>query len=258
MEDRIAIDEAVALGHDVTIPRVAVLHKMTGALKDLILWRWDWEVSHDNDLWSPQTSSIAADNSKNKGKNKDNGSGTREKTRGKVVHEILTDPLSSLAVDDDRKPLFPTLLYYRDICIAEELILYNTTLIGFLHLWKQFHGGDASIASILSLLADEGKLRPRKRNPLILPGLSDNIGEEHDGWDAAGVGVLDITREICRSIEYHLLGQHENEGSFFLMFPLRIWYVPSHPPSHYSPHLTDFYPVCSHSSSTATPTTPRN
>lgn len=128
--------------------------------------------------------------------------------------------MSSLAVDEDQKPLFDTVIYFRDIALAEEILVYNTTLILLLHFWKQIKGGDASIAPVLAIWKEEE--RPNNVNPLILPGTSERQ------WDGAGVGVLDVAREICWSTEYHPLGEHENEGSFFLMFPLRLWFVTPH------------------------------
>jgi hypothetical protein len=82
-----------------------------------------------------------------------------------------------------------------------------------LHLWKQAQGGNTSIAPILAMLEGES---PKNMNPLLLPGKGENEAE---------FGAVDVVEEICRSIEYHLRGAHENEGAFFIMGPLRVWSV---------------------------------
>jgi hypothetical protein len=36
--------------------------------------------------------------------------------------------------------------------------------------------------------------------------------------------MQEIAREICKSVHYHLLDQHNNAGPFYLLFPLRAAY----------------------------------
>lgn len=70
-------------------------------------------------------------------------------------------------------------------------------------------------------------------NPLLLPGKGESEAE---------FGAVDVVEEICRSVEYHLRGAHENEGAFFIMWPLRVWSVsPCASLSIVSSHLTRQY-----------------
>lgn len=177
--DRVAIDTSAGRGEDTSVRETGYLLKFTKCFKDLIRWRWDWEIRN-----------------------------------GTVAFEVPVDRLTSLAVDDrDREPLFAKLIYFRDISFAEESLAYSVCLLTLLHFWKLAQGGNPSIVPLLAMMEGES---PKNMNPLLLPGKGEHEVE---------FGAVDVVEEICRSVEYHLRGAHENEGAFFIMGPLRVWSV---------------------------------
>lgn len=108
---------------------------------------------------------------------------------------------------EDQEPLFPTTLHFRTLTTANEVTTYNAILLllyrlGFEIIGPSFNVNSSSLLPI--------SFRMVSNNPLYLPG--------HAPSSQA------IATEICRSAEYHLLGNQSSAGAFFLLFPLRVAY----------------------------------
>ena len=169
-EDRLEIDAAAAREEDVTTQWRTLETKLITNFRNLVRWRWQWDADNPD-----------------------------------VAYEKPIDTSSSLSVDSDG-PLFDSILHFKNLDRAIELVLYNTALQMFGHFYQDItdttiYGPAMSIWPLIE--------RPEPRNPLNLP--SETLQSE------------DILSEICRSVEYHLHGSHASSGAFALMFPLRIW-----------------------------------
>ena len=121
-----------------------------------------------------------------------------------VAYEKLVDT-TSLSFDYDG-PLFDSVLYFNTLEQATDIILYNTTLQMLAHFYQDF-ARSCIFEPALSIWPIS--TRPLPTNPLILPSESLQFD--------------DTRSELCRCIEYHLLGVHASSGAFALMFPLRVW-----------------------------------
>lgn len=109
----------------------------------------------------------------------------------------------------ESEPLFPVMLHFSSFRLANEITTYDAILLLLLRSGTQImgHNFDASIAaSRLSILY------PLPQSALLLPG---SVGS----CNARAVAL-----EICRSIEFHLLGEKTGAGAYFLLFPLRLAY----------------------------------
>lgn len=97
----------------------------------------------------------------------------------------------------------PTVFQFKDLIIANEVIIYNAILLLLHRLGHQTFGPnfDASI-SALDLPTDHDY------GALYAPGSAPNVQQ--------------IGMEICRSVEYLLSEVRVNAGAFFLLFPLTI------------------------------------
>ena len=137
--------------------------KFQKQLKKLYRWRWDWEASH----------------------------------HGPVAYEIPVDPNTSRAVDENLKPMCDTVIYFTDVTIAHELLLYDSVLS---------NNGPSQIAEIAfsELPANE---EPAKANPLTMPSGNDLM-------------YLDAAKESMRSVNYFLLDEHASQGAYSLIWPL--------------------------------------
>lgn len=169
-EDRLAMDAAVARGDDVTVWQYALETNLIESFRELVRWRWRWDITNPD-----------------------------------AVSERPIDTSTSLSVDS-QGPLFDNVLHFMSLEQATELMLYNTTLLLFVHFYQ-----DITKQSILELAMSiwPAHERPRPTNPLILPSES--------------LQLEDIVLEACRSVDYHLQGLHASSGAFALMFPLRTW-----------------------------------
>ena len=164
------MDAAVDRGDDITALQHALETKLITSLQDLVRWRWQW----DND--NPE-----------------------------AVFERSIDTSTSFSVDSEG-PLFDKVLHFMSLEQATELLLYNTTLLLFVHFYQ-----DITKESILepTMSIWPAHERPGPTNPLMLPSES--------------LQLEDIALEACKTVDYHLLGLHASSGAFALMFPLRIW-----------------------------------
>jgi hypothetical protein len=117
--------------------------------------------------------------------------------------EVTVNP-ETLPLGDNRLPTYETAIHYETFEMAREVVLYNTVLLWVFNLAK-FWAGENSIHLALSPFPT--KERPAATNPLTLP---------HED-----LTIAEISREICRSVEYHLQEPHTHSGAIFLMLPLR-------------------------------------
>ncbi|KAI9893275.1 MAG: hypothetical protein M1814_000404 [Vezdaea aestivalis] len=120
-----------------------------------------------------------------------------------VAREITTE--SKHIVNDDCGPLYPKILYFEIVDRAGEITMYGgataVTLRLGLHLM-----GDQFLKRVLEDYPLES--RPVSFNPLHMP--DENLT------------LLELAREICRTVDFHLLNYTDSAGMFFMMFPLRI------------------------------------
>lgn len=169
-DDRLAMDAAAGRGEDITPLKDALETNLILSFRELVRWRWQWDI--------------------------DNPDAAFEKS----VHTS-----TSFSIDSEG-PLFNSLLYFTSLEQATGLVLYNTTLLMFVHFYQDITR-DSIAGPGLSIWPQH--IRPRPTNPLMLPSESLNMRE--------------IALETCRSVDYHLQGTHASSGSFSLMFPLRMW-----------------------------------
>ena len=169
-EDRLAMDAVGARGEDIAPLQNALEINLIASFRELVRWRWQWDIDNPHAAFE------------------------------KSVHTS-----ASFSIDSEG-PLFNSLLYFTSLEQATELVLYNTTLLMFVHFYQDIT--KESIAGPgLSIWPEH--MRPSPTNPLILPSESQTMDE--------------IALETCRSVDYHLQGTHASSGSFSLMFPLRMW-----------------------------------
>lgn len=152
---------------------VPLWQKTKELLTKLFRWRWQWEAA----------------------------------SGGPVAHEVLVDPKISWTVDEDLKPLFPTVLYFKSLANADELSGYNAAVAILISCGHLFNLGTSPLAEMAysSLPLDE---MPEKINPLTMP---------HGG----NLVYLDGVKESMRSVDYYLLEKHRSQGSWSLLWPLR-------------------------------------
>ena len=150
-------------------------------LRDLFIWRYNWERDNPN-----------------------------------MVYEVPVDRRSSLTLNEDGNPLYPTVLYYRDFHKGRTIMLYNFALMLILRL-AAFQGIHEPVQTALAILPTS--FEPSlQTNLLTLPCPSLSRSE--------------IVDEMCRSVEYHLIGPHSIIGAASLILPLRYlvefekWTVP--------------------------------
>lgn len=112
----------------------------------------------------------------------------------------------------DEQSLFPTVLHYSSLTLANEITVYNAILLLFLRLGSQIIGPIFN-TSILSfdLPVD------LNYGPLLPPGLAPSAQA--------------VATEVCRSVEYHLQDVQSSAGAFFLLFPLKVAYLAFDPAS---------------------------
>lgn len=128
---------------------------------------------------------------------------------GPVVYEVFVNPQTSWSCDDFLNPLFPTALHYQSIDIADELTLYNTA-IAFLTAGGHYFslGAPSGIAQAAYESLPKAEEPPRI-NPLTMPHGKIFL-------------YLDVTKESMRSVDYYLLDKHRSQGSYSLIWPLRM------------------------------------
>lgn len=130
-----------------------------------------------------------------------------ERVYGGCAYEMVTDPSSSLTLDENGGPLFPTILYYTNPILASCIAFYNAGLIFLSKIAKQQFG------EYWWIFVDTGQpsdlARPAQKSVLLLP--PDLRSAE------------DATQELCRSIEFHLSREETiASDAFRLVTPLAL------------------------------------
>ena len=174
LEDFYKIQDTGCTPEDLKIRSRPLWEKTKQLLICLFRWRWNWEVSH----------------------------------RDPVVYEVPVDPRTSWSVDDFLNPLFPTVLHYQSIDIADEITLYNTAIYLLMSGGHIFNLGPSQIAKETYESLPKAEEPPRT-NPLTMP--SGNI-----------FLYLHTTNGTMRSVDYYLLEKHRIQGSYSLLWPLRM------------------------------------
>ena len=169
-DDRLAMDAASRRGEDITPLQDALEANLINSFRHLVRWRWQWDIDNPD-----------------------------------AAFENPVHASTSFSIDSEG-PLFNSLLYFTSLEPATELVLYNTTLLMFVHFYQDITKESIS-GPAMSIWPEP--TRPQPTNPLLLPSESLSMHE--------------IALETCRSVEFHLQGTHASSGSFSLMFPLRMW-----------------------------------
>lgn len=130
-----------------------------------------------------------------------------------VAQVIPVDPATSLTIDEDSRPLFPTVFHFADLHVANTILQYNTIILWLLRAASHVLDGPFSL-SMIPLLGGP----PERTNPLNLPG--------KDPTD----GTL-LAHEVCQSLEYRILRVRSSAVAFPLLLPLRVASVFSDPES---------------------------
>ncbi|KPM38736.1 hypothetical protein AK830_g7839 [Neonectria ditissima] len=110
---------------------------------------------------------------------------------------------TSLSLDDQGQALFPTVLHFLRQDLAREAMNFNVVRL-LLHSISDTAG--LSMAFTSQYLAGQTPTGPFP-NPLLAPGQGSR--EDH---------ALDI----CRTVDFLVLGEHGSHGALILMFPLRV------------------------------------
>lgn len=121
-----------------------------------------------------------------------------------MVYEVPVNRRSSLTLNEDGKPLYPTVLYYHDFHQSRAIMLYSLALMLILRLAASQKIQDPIQTAFAILPASFEP--PLPTNPLTLPHPSLSWSE--------------IVDDMCRSIEYHLTGPHSLLGAGLLILPL--------------------------------------
>jgi hypothetical protein len=126
-----------------------------------------------------------------------------ERSNPDGAFEVTACP-ETLPSCDNLLPTYENVIRYERFEIAREIMLYNAALLWVFDT-ANFWVGENATRLALSLFPVQE--RPGASNPLTLP---------HEDLTTA-----EISREICRSIEYHFQEPHTQSGAMFLMLPLR-------------------------------------
>lgn len=144
--------------------------KIIQILDSLFEWRWRWERLH-----------------------------------GGCAYEVITDSNLSLNLDENDRPLFPTVFYFSDQLLASDIALYDAALAFVLRMAQETLGD--SWSSLVNA-AGSSSFTPAK-SILLLPS---------DVRSAA-----DAMRELFRLVEFHLSEEKAVSGNAFrLLFPLSL------------------------------------
>ena len=181
LEDILEIETLRANGSGITINRhVAALRvKVAAAIEQLSDLRWQWEDEFPG-----------------------------------VCYEVTTRPGSTLCVDDSGEPLFQTVLFFRRLDCAMEILRFNAMFL-ILYNVLSLTGADTLSVSTerKTVLSDHSPIQPSANttaNALINPG----------EW----ASLDDLALEICRLVDYCLHDTFNGLGVFTLLFPLRVAY----------------------------------
>lgn len=103
----------------------------------------------------------------------------------------------SITVDDAGAPLFDTVLFYEHLHQgARPITMYNLALLQLMHIASSWKILDLPAQALASM---DIRTTSAHAGPLLLP-------HEH-------LSLKDVSQEVCRSIEYHLLDDHDSNGA---------------------------------------------
>ncbi|KAF1989389.1 hypothetical protein K402DRAFT_452117 [Aulographum hederae CBS 113979] len=122
-----------------------------------------------------------------------------------IAFELPVNPLTNPTVDEENTPLFDSVLHFKNLKCAAAIALYNCTLLLF--RWTASVLGDRDVVDT-ALNSMPSYQRPPCNGPLIVP---------HEGLQTEA-----IVRELCRTVDYHLLEAHSTLGVLSLAAPLRV------------------------------------
>ncbi|KAF7556221.1 hypothetical protein G7046_g6366 [Stylonectria norvegica] len=120
-----------------------------------------------------------------------------------VCWEVAPTNGDSVSQNPDGKPLFPTVLHFLQQDLAIEAVYFSVARL-LLHSVSDTAG--LPLASTPQLPATRMPMGPFS-NPLLLPGQGSR---------------QDHALDICRAVDFLILGQHGTHGSLTLLFPLRV------------------------------------
>ena len=110
-----------------------------------------------------------------------------EKMNPSIAYTVQVDPATSLTLDEDSRPLFPTVFHFADLKIAQMIVLYTTTFLWLLRAGSYVLERPFTLSMIPSLGPPS-----ERTNPLNFPCKNPVDG-------------LFIAHEICRSLECRML-----------------------------------------------------
>lgn len=118
---------------------------------------------------------------------------------------MVTDSSLGLNLDENDRPLFPTVIYFSDQLLANDIAHYDAALAFVLRIAQEMLGGSWS-----SSVSATGLSNPtQSTSPLSLPP---------DIQSAS-----DPMMELFRVVEFHLSGETSVSGDAFrLLFPLSL------------------------------------
>lgn len=134
-----------------------------------------------------------------------------EDTFGGMTFEVPVNAKDMIYSDSTGQPLFHTHVYFRDFhSCGRSIILYDTALILLLDLAEKFEMNDASGAAVKFAVGFRGA-NVAARSVLKMP--------------SSGMTADDGLREMCRTLDCHLVGATRGAGVgtlIELLMPLRI------------------------------------
>ena len=123
-----------------------------------------------------------------------------------ACYELWPSTSETLCVDDEGCPLFSSVFHFWSIDRANEIGLYDATLLLLLNLLQSLDLHTGREPSQNGDNCGPISFCP-PTNPLLLPGQGTHT---------------DVALEICRLVDYLLLGKQHNTGALVLLFPLKM------------------------------------
>ncbi|MBE7182528.1 MAG: hypothetical protein INR71_15210 [Terriglobus roseus] len=113
-----------------------------------------------------------------------------------------------LTVDESGSPLFDTVIFYRSFHPARQLGFYLTCIILILEVAQAWGITHAPAEALAALAGYDSHSASVAAGPLALPHVATSREE--------------AAREILRSVEFYLQGEHRLAGAMHLLTPLRL------------------------------------
>lgn len=128
-----------------------------------------------------------------------------EEANPNACWDAAPNRLTSVSMTEDGNPVFETVLHFYELGRAIEANHFNVIKL-LLHSISSTAG--LSLLSTAQAIGASAPIGPFS-NPLLLPG--EGTREQN-------------ALEICRTVDYMVLGEHDCRGAFILVFPLRVAY----------------------------------